>query len=161
MKVLAALVVSCILFGTLPAAFSQTAAAPGQTPTSPTMAFGLLDGTPTRMRLSRTMSSKDAKTGENVDFEVLDDVKIGDVIVVNKGGVALATVTNAHPSGHMGKGGKLDIAIDYVRLVDGEKALLRAMKENKGGTHTAAMTGAIVATAILFFPAAPLFLFMK
>ncbi|PYX51505.1 MAG: PEGA domain-containing protein, partial [Acidobacteria bacterium] len=30
----------------------------------------------------------------------------------------------------------------------------------KGGNHTAAMTGAIVATSILFFPAAPFFLFM-
>jgi hypothetical protein len=50
--------------------------------------------------------------------------------------------------------------IDDVRLADGEKAPLRAVKETKGGGHTGAMTGAIVATAIVFFPAAPLFLFM-
>jgi hypothetical protein len=37
---------------------------------------------------------------------------------------------------------------------------LRAIKETKGGGHTGAMTGAIVGTAIVFFPAAPLFLFM-
>src|SRR5262249_27136877 len=30
----------------------------------------------------------------------------------------------------------------------------------KGGGHTGAMTGAMVATGIVFFPAAPLFLFM-
>lgn len=34
------------------------------------------------------------------------------------------------------------------------------MKENKGGGHVGAMTGAMVATGIVFFPAAPLFLFM-
>ena len=51
--------------------------------------------------------------------------------------------------------------IDSARVVDGEKVALRAVKEVKGGSHTGAMTGAIVATAIVFFPAAPLFLFMK
>ena len=34
------------------------------------------------------------------------------------------------------------------------------MKDNKGGGHVGAMTGAMVATGIVFFPAAPLFLFM-
>jgi hypothetical protein len=60
----------------------------------------------------------------------------------------------------MARGGKLDINIDYVRLVDEEKAALRAVKEVQGGGHTGAMTGAIVATSLVFFPAAPFFLFM-
>lgn len=57
-------------------------------------------------------------------------------------------------------GGKLNVNIDAVRLVDGEKVPLRAVKEAKGGGHTGAMTGGMVATAIVFFPAAPFFLFM-
>ncbi len=60
----------------------------------------------------------------------------------------------------MARGGKLNINIDSVRLVDAEKAALRAVKDVKGGGHTGAMTGAMVATGIVFFPAAPLFLFM-
>lgn len=60
----------------------------------------------------------------------------------------------------MARGGKLGINIDSVRLVNGEKVALRAVKEVKGGGHTGAMTGAIVATAIVFWPAAPFFLFM-
>src|SRR5207245_10926643 len=60
----------------------------------------------------------------------------------------------------MARGGKLDMNIDSVRLVDGEKVALRAVKEVKGGGHTGAMTGAMIGTAIVFFPAAPLFLFM-
>jgi hypothetical protein len=60
----------------------------------------------------------------------------------------------------MARGGKLDVNMDDVRLVDGEKAALRAVKEAKGGGHTGAMTGAMIGTAIVFFPAAPLFLFM-
>lgn len=59
-----------------------------------------------------------------------------------------------------GAGGKLNMNIDSVRLLDGEKAALRAVEEVKGGGHTGAMTGGIVATAIVFWPAAPFFLFM-
>ena len=60
----------------------------------------------------------------------------------------------------MGRAGKLDINIDSVRLVDGEKVPLRAVKDMQGGGHVGAMTGAIVATSLVFFPAAPFFLFM-
>ena len=61
----------------------------------------------------------------------------------------------------MGRAGKLNVNIDNAKLVDGEKVALRAVKEVKGGSHVGAMTGAIVATSIVFFPAAPLFLFIK
>jgi hypothetical protein len=60
----------------------------------------------------------------------------------------------------MARGGKLEIVMDSVRLVDDEKAALRATKEVKGGGHTGAMTAGIVVTGLLFWPAAPFFLFM-
>jgi PEGA domain len=124
------------------------------------LAFGLEDGTPIKLRLTRNLSSADATTGDRVDFEVLEDIKVKDVIVVPRGGLALATVTEAQHKRRMARGGKLDVNIDDVRLIDGEKAPLRAVKEVKGGGHTGAMTGAMIGTAIVFFPAAPLFLFM-
>ena len=124
------------------------------------LAFGLSEDTPVRLKLTRTMSSADAKAAEKVDFEVLEDIKVGDVVVVKQGGMAIATVTEAQPKRRMGRAGKLNMNIDYVQLVDGEKVPLRAVKGGSGGTHTGAMTGAIVASSILFFPAAPFFLFM-
>ena len=120
----------------------------------------LHESTPVRMRIGRTISSEDAKVGDTVDFEVLDDVKVGDTLVIARGATAIATVTEAKAKGRMGKAGKLNVNIDYVRLVDDEKVALRAVKDVEGGSHTGAMTGAIVATSIVFFPAAPLFLFM-
>ncbi len=81
-------------------------------------------------------------------------------LVIPKGGLAFATVTEAQAKRRMARGGKLDINIDYAKLVDDEKAALRAVKELKGGGHTGAMTGGIVATSLVFFPAAPFFLFM-
>lgn len=124
-------------------------------------ALSLLDGTPVRLRLGRTMGSKTAKTGETVDFEVLDDIKVGEIVVIARQSSAIATVTNAKPAGRLGKGGKLDINIDYVRLSTGEKIALRAVKGDKGDNRTGTMTTALVASGILFFPAAPLFLFIK
>jgi hypothetical protein len=124
------------------------------------LAFGLEDGTPVRMRITRNLSSADATTGDRVDFEVLDDVKVKDVILIPRGGIAWGTVTEAQHKRRMARGGKLDVNIDDVKLADGERAPLRAVKEVKGGGHTGAMTGAMIGTAIVFFPAAPLFLFM-
>lgn len=120
--------------------------------------FVLHDGTPVRLRLSRNISSADATVGETVDLEVLDDVKVNDVVVISRGAVALATVTEAQPKRRMGRAGKLNVNIDNVRLVNDERVALRAVKETKGGSNTGKMTGAIVATSIVFFPAAPLFL---
>ena len=125
-------------------------------PTGPT----LEDGTPVKLRIGRTVSSADAHVGDSVDFEVLDEVRLSNLLIIPKGGVAWATVTEAQSKRRMARGGKLDMNIDSVRLVDGEKVALRAVKEVKGGGHTGAMTGAMVGTAIVFFPAAPLFLFM-
>jgi hypothetical protein len=136
---------------------TQTAA---PTPKPAMQGFGLEDGTPVKLRTARTISSADAHTGDTLDFEVLEDVFVKDTLVVQKGGIALGTVTEAQAKRRMARGGKLDVNIDSVRLVDGEKVPLRAVKDVKGGGHTGAMTGAIVGTAIVFFPAAPLFLFM-
>jgi hypothetical protein len=122
------------------------------------LAFGLEDATPVRMRINRTISSADAQVNETVDFEVLDEVKVKDVIVIPRGATALGTVTEAQPKRRMGRTGKLNINIDSVRLASGEKVALRAVKDVQGGGHQGAITGAIVATSIVFFPAAPLFL---
>src|SRR6267142_5293056 len=138
----------------------QPAQKPATTSLKQPLPFGLEDGTPIKLRLTRNLSSADATTNDRVDFEVLEDVKVKDVIVVSRGGLALATITEAQHKRRMARGGKLNVNIDDMRLIDGEKAPLRAVKEAKGGGHTGAMTGAIVATAIVFFPAAPLFLFM-
>lgn len=125
------------------------------------LAFGLEDATPVRMRINRTISSADAQVNDTVDFEVLDDVKVKDVLVIARGAMAWGTVTEAQPKRRMGRAGKLNVNIDNVKLASGEKVALRAVKDVQGGGHQGAITGAIVATSIVFFPAAPLFLLVK
>ena len=174
---------TCIL-AFQPITLAQEKPAPAQQSQAPTQSakpapagFVLEDGTPVKLRLSRNLSSATDKKGDQADFEVLEDVSVDNVLVIPRGAVALATITEAEHKKSMGRGGKLDVNIDSVRLKDGERAALRAVKEGKGGGHVGAMTGAMVGTAIVpgvpgerrccgcwggvvFFPAAPLFLFM-
>ena len=136
------------------------AAAPQAAPSGPPPAHTLLDGTPVKLRLSQTISSADTKVGQEIPFEVVEDITVDQIVVLLKGATAIANVTTAEHKKSMGRAGKLDITISYARLKDQEKVQLRATKETKGGGHVGAMTGAIVATSIVFFPAAPLFLFI-
>jgi hypothetical protein len=112
------------------------------------------------MRLSQTVSSEDAHVNDRVEFEVLEEINVADRVVIPKGGLAWGTVTKAQPKRRMAHGGKLEIVMDSVRLVDGEKTALRATKEANGGGHTGAMTAGIVVTGLILWPAAPFFLFM-
>lgn len=139
---------------------AQQASAPPAAPQSIPPPHTLLDGTPVKLRLSQSISSAEAKVGQEVPFEVIEEVKVDDVVVLPKGATAIANVTEAEHKKSMGRAGKLNVAISYARLSDQEKVALRAVKEAKGGGHVGAMTGAIVATSIVFFPAAPLFLFI-
>lgn len=151
-----------------PPASTQTPAAQTAPPVQPSTGanyttakgFVLEDGTPVKLRINRTVSSADAHVGDTIDFEVLEDVSVNGTLVIPKGGLAFATVTEAQAKRRMARGGKLDINIDYVKLVSSEKAALRAVKDLKGGGHTGAMVGGMVATSLVFFPAAPFFLFM-
>ena len=142
----------------------QTTNAPvaEQVPSSVTSAKGFVleDATPVRLRFNRTVSSADAHVGDTVDFEVLQELSVNGTLVIPKGGLAFGTVTEAQPKRRMARGGKLEINIDYVKLLDSEKAALRSVRGGSGGGHTGAMTAGIVATGIVFFPAAPFFLFM-
>jgi len=127
---------------------------------APLVGFGLEDGTPVKLRLTRALSSADGRAGDRADFEVVQEVKVGDAVVIPRGSIAWATVKEAQHKRRMARGGKLTVVIEEVRLASGERAPLRAVKKAQGGGHVGVMTGAIAATGIVFFPAAPFFLFM-
>lgn len=118
-------------------------------------------GTPVELSLNRTLSSEDAQKGDEVDFTVVEDVSVNGTLVIKRGAVAMATVTEANKKRRMGRAGKLNVNIDYVELLNGERAGLRAKKEAQGKGRQKHITGAIAATGIFFFPAAPFFLLWK
>jgi len=135
-------------------------AAPPAAAATPAVGFLLEDGTPVHLVLAQNLSSADAVTGQTVELEVVDDVAVNGFVVIPHGSTAWATITDAEHKKRMGRAGKLDLNVDKVRLADGEKAMLRAVKDVKGGGHTGEMVGAMVATSLVVWPAAPLFLLM-
>uniref|UniRef100_A0A832H2K8 Uncharacterized protein n=1 Tax=Oscillatoriales cyanobacterium SpSt-402 TaxID=2282168 RepID=A0A832H2K8_9CYAN len=122
-----------------------------KTPT-PAIKFGLADGTPIKLKFKQTISSKEAKTNDTVEFEVSEPVRVGNKTVIAQGASAKGTVIEARRSGMLGRRGKLDIAIQEVTLVSGERITLRASQSSGGGT-----SGGVVAAAVLLSPVALLF----
>jgi hypothetical protein len=120
----------------------------------------LEDNTPVHLVLNENLSSASATTGQTISFEVSEDVLVSGFLVISRGSLAWGTVTDAQAKRRLGRAGHLDVNIDKVRLADGEKVLLSATSHAKGGSHTGAMTAGIVATSLVLWPAAPLFLLM-
>ncbi len=109
-------------------------------------------------RLDENISSADAVTGQTVAFETTDDIVVDGFVVIPRGSTAWATVTDAQHKRRMGRAGHVDLNIDKVRLADGEKVLLRAVKDSQGGSNTGKMVGAMAATAIFTLGGSALFL---
>jgi hypothetical protein len=120
----------------------------------------LEDGTPVALRISQTVSSAEAHVNNRVEFEVIDEVRVADTLIIPKGEIAWGTVTEAQHKRRLGRGGKLEIVMNSVRIADGETAPLRATKEGQGGGHQGVMTAGIIATGLIFWPVAPAFLFI-
>jgi hypothetical protein len=163
---LARLIVVCSMLLTALAQSSSPPAPSGQSQPAnarangPSKGFVLEDGTAVTLRLGRSLSSADAHAGDRVDFEVAEEISVNRIVVIPKDSAASGTVITAQKKRRMGRAGKLDVTIDSVQLVDGEKATLRAVKESQGGSHTGIMAGGMVATSLIVWPAAPVFLLM-
>jgi hypothetical protein len=121
----------------------------------------LTDGTPVELRLGQTVSSEDATVGDRLDLRVVNEVRVGNLVVIPKDAIVWGTVTEARRKRSMGRAGRLAITIDYVRLPGGDKFHLRADKAKRGDDHKKAMTGAMVATTVLVWPLAPAWLMME
>jgi len=116
---------------------------PAKTATAPSNAANmtqtllLLDSTPVYMKIAKTISSADSQVGDEVNFEVSQDVIVAGFLVIPKGAVALGVVNEAEPRKALGRGGKLSVLIKSVRLADNEQASLRSGGEARGSSTTA------------------------
>ncbi len=160
--------------GLMPAAYGQsdaqqtpqvaapaapTAAATQPAPAQPqTYDHTLQDGTPVKLQLSKRLSSADAKAGQEVLFEVVDDIDVDGITVLHRGASVIGAVTKAQAKKRMGRAGKLNFSIAYVRLADNERAALRAVNDSRGDSNVAVMTAFMISMPIV---AAPFFLLMK
>lgn len=119
-------------------------------------------GTKVTCRLEQTLSSATADEGQPVQLTVTENVYVGNTVAIPQGAAVVGTIISAIPKRRMGRTGKLDFSIDKVRAVDGQYIPVRyTINKKEGGSH-GVRTGVLTAgAAILFWPAAPVFLLMK
>jgi hypothetical protein len=96
--------------------------------------------TPVHLKLSRTLSSATAHVGEEVTFEVAQDVIVGGVTVIAKGAPGVGAVTEAEPKKRMGKAGKLNVDVNSVVLANNEKIVLRSFGAEQNIDQKSGMT---------------------
>jgi hypothetical protein len=126
------------------AAVEITAAPPAAAAPS---AIVLKEGTEVPLVFASALSSKTAVDDDPVNMTLAEDLKVGDVVVARKGAVALATVTNAHKAGMLGKPGDLAVRLEYLKAED-QRIRLRGAKGKEGQSET----GATVALTVIFGP---------
>jgi hypothetical protein len=121
----------------------------------------LEEGTQVRLKLMEPLDSRKVREGTTVSFEVLDDIRVGEALVIAEGAPAWGSIIEAQGGRMFGRGGKLKIRIDYVKAVDNTKIPLRAQAESQGKGR-GVTTGVAIGTAAVLMPiAAPFFLFIK
>lgn len=108
------------------------------------------EGTEFAIRLEDTLSSSSAAEGDRFTISLEDDVKLPDGTVLRAGYRGVGEVVEARDNGMLGKSGKLNVRLVYLKVGD-DRIRLRANKGSKGDVRV----GATVATVILFWPAAP------
>jgi hypothetical protein len=120
-------------------AYDEPVAAPPAPASSVPSGFDLTlpNATPIHVKLTKAISSATAKVGEVVEFEVSEDVLVDGIRVIPVGAKAGGTVTEAEPKKRMGHGGKLTLAISFVRLANNEKAAVRSFLETSGANSAA------------------------
>jgi hypothetical protein len=104
------------------------------------------DGTMLRLSLLEELSSATNNVDDEVNFEVAEDVKVGDLVVIPRGSTARGHVVEAQKKRRMGRAGKLNFTVDYVKGPDGSNIRLRASSARAGEDKTGTV---IVGTVLL------------
>lgn len=115
------------------------------------------DGTSVRLGLRQNVSSDHSRAGDHLDFVVVRDVSIDGLTVIPAGTMASGTVTKVKGKRLFGIGAEVSLKLDSVELVNGDRVNLRAQMDVKGRSRTKIMAAAMIATGLIFLPAAPVF----
>jgi hypothetical protein len=124
----------------------QTALATSAEPAKVT----LKEGTDVNLKLAQALSSKTAATGDSVELVLDQDLIVANSVVAKKGSRAVATVSNAKKAGMAGKGGELNLRLEYLKAGD-TRVKLRGVQAKNGDNKTGATVGLVVAFGVLGF----------
>jgi hypothetical protein len=120
------LVALASLIGLCPALFAQAvaplAATSSEAATDPQAV--LAEATPVKLRVSDSVNTKDVRVGQAIQLNVVEDVRVGDVVVIPTTSPATARVTAT--TQRTGKDGTIRATLEDVTLADGEKLIVRS-----------------------------------
>jgi hypothetical protein len=140
-----------VFAGTLLAQAPQQPAptTPVVAPAAPTAPEKLtfIEGSDVRLKFAQDLSSKTANDDDPVALVLDEDLKVGDVVVVKACAKAVGTITHAKRAGMMGKGGELNMRLEYL-IVGDSRLRLRGTKGKEGEGKV----GTAVALTVLFGP---------
>lgn len=112
----------------------------------------LQEGTTVRVRLLETLDTgSKPNVGEQITFEVADDVEFNGQVLVRSGARATGTITESVKAKWGGRKGKLDFTIDYVQAVDGQNIRVRSTANRVKGKGN---VGLMAAGTVLLSPVA-------
>jgi hypothetical protein len=110
----------------------------------------LKEGTDVNLKLAQSLSSKTAATGDSVELVLDQDLIVANSVVAKKGSRAVATVSNAKKAGMAGKGGELNLRLEYLKAGD-TRVKLRGVQAKNGDNKTGATVGLVLAFGVLGF----------
>ncbi|OGI31684.1 MAG: hypothetical protein A2287_05280 [Candidatus Melainabacteria bacterium RIFOXYA12_FULL_32_12] len=110
----------------------------------------LENGTKVRLKLVDKVSTNLNSEGDEVNFIVMDDVKLADTTLIKEGTRATGFIAELIPRGKAGKAGNLTIYLDSTKAINGKRVPLSGTLTRKGEDK-------IILTAILSVLAFPPF----
>jgi len=97
----------------------------------------LANGTPVHLKLGKTISTASAHVGDVVELHAAEEVAVDGLTVVPIGATAVGIVTEVEPKKRLGRGGKLALSINFLRLGNNEKAAVRSFQETSESSSLA------------------------
>ena len=101
-----------------PAAAAIAAPAPAAAPTLEKPKLVLKEGSDVQLKFAQNLTSHTATEGDPINLILTEDLTVDNVVVAKAGDKAVGEVSHAKRAGMMGRGGELNIRLDYLRVGD-------------------------------------------
>jgi hypothetical protein len=128
---------------------------------SPSQKLLVKDATPVKLKLKRGVYSQYARVGDEVIYLVDEELVVNGKVIVPEGAIVKGKVVSAEHKRTMGRGGKIDISADSVKLFNSQSIPLRAFQKARGGGQGLDMSGEMLAAASLTLGVGTPFVLLK
>lgn len=107
----------------------------------------LAEGTEIKVTFDQTISSATNVQGDTFTISLADPINLGNGVVIPAGFKGRGEVSAAEKRGMMGRGGELNVRLEYIRIGE-TRVPLRGNRASEGANST----GSTIALTVLFGP---------